>query len=391
MNQKTLDVYYHGQQVGTLALTADRLVAFQYCDSWLNDGFAISPFSLPLKDSIFVPTENSRDRFFGLFGVFADSLPDAWGQLLLNKYLEKCGFPKDLTALDKLAFVGKSGMGALEYLPSRNADFSFAGLDYDLIARECANLLSSRPSDQLDALYNLSGSIGGTRPKILISEEENEFIVKFPAKNDPVNVGKQEYDYSLCAKKCGIAMSETDLIPSHLCEGYFKTGRFDRTHGTKLMTLTFAAILEADYRVPSCDYSAFMKLVNVLTREDLRQVEQMFRIMCFNVFTHNLDDHTKNFSFIRSDNRWELAPAYDLTYSDTYFGEHTTSVNGKGSLITDHDLTSVGVEAGLKKTLCQDIIAEIREKTSDLECYLGTSAKIKSKKVSFEERLRDLN
>ena len=100
MNQKTLDVYYHGQQVGTLALTAD-------------------------------------------------SLPDAWGQLLLNKYLEKCGFPKGLTALDKLAFVGKSGMGALEYLPSRNADFSFAGLDYDLIATECANLLSSRPSDHL--------------------------------------------------------------------------------------------------------------------------------------------------------------------------------------------------------------------------------------------------
>ena len=124
-------------------------------------------------------------------------------------------------------------MGALEYLPSKESDFDFKGigLDFDTIAKECENILSSKESNQLDILFKMGGSSGGTRPKILISENNRDWIIKFPSKSDPEISGKREFDYSLCAKGCGISMTETELIPSNVCEGYFKTERFDRRDG----------------------------------------------------------------------------------------------------------------------------------------------------------------
>ena len=364
---RILEVYYHNERVGMLAETPDRLIAFQYDEEWLKNGFPISPFSLPLKRNVFVPHEKSRDRFGGLFGVFADSLPDSWGELLLDRYLDSLGSNKnDISTLDRLAYIGRSGMGALEYYPSKEDDFrlDIAGLDYDKIARECENLLSSKKSDQLDILYKMGGSSGGTRPKILLSERSMEWIVKFPAKDDPDISGKREYDYSLCAKACGILMTETGLIGSSVCDGYFKTERFDRDKDKKIFSITFAALLEADFRSPSCDYETYMKLVRILTKDNSFDKEQLYKIMCFNVMTHNRDDHTKNFSFIYTESKgWRLAPAYDLTYSDTYWGEHTTSVRGKGKNILKDDLMKIGTDAGLSKTLCEKYYAEIENNT----------------------------
>ncbi|MBQ8955425.1 MAG: type II toxin-antitoxin system HipA family toxin [Lachnospiraceae bacterium] len=379
MPNKSLDVYYKGTMVGRLAETPDRLIAFQYDAGWLRSGFSISPFSLPLRPDVFVPDERSRERFGGLFGVFADSLPDSWGELLLDRYLASHGIKEeDIGMLDKLSYIGKSGMGALEYYPSNEADYNMnlAGIDYDTIARECSQLLDSRPSDQLDLIYKLAGSSGGTRPKILLSEDGRDWIVKFPARKDPSISGRREYDYSICAKDCGIKMTETGIIPSNICEGYFKTERFDRNNGDKIFSVTFTGLLEADFRAPSCDYGTFMKLVRVLTKDNISDKEQMYMVMCFNVAAHNLDDHTKNFSFTYSENAgWRLAPAYDLTYSETYWGEHTTSVNGKGRDITRDDLVKVGTEAGLTKEFCSTHLNEILEKTKSLDQYLSGSNK----------------
>ncbi len=123
---KTLEVIYHGRSVGRLAETPDKRIAFQYSDEWQKDGFSISPFSLPLSNDVFVPNERSIERFGGLFGVFADSLPDSWGQLLLDRHLASLGINRsDITTLDRLAYIGRSGMGALEYLPSKEEDFDF--------------------------------------------------------------------------------------------------------------------------------------------------------------------------------------------------------------------------------------------------------------------------
>ena len=369
-NSKRLEVYCHGELVGYLAETPKRLAAFQYSDTWLRNGFSISPLSLPLNNNVFVPPEKCRERFGGLFGIFADSLPDSWGQLLLDRHLEAMGIGRgDIGTLDRLAYVGKSGMGALEYYPAKETDFyvDAAGLNYDQIAGECEKILSSKTSDQLDMLYRLGGSSGGTRPKILLAENGREWIVKFPAGRDPVNSGKREYDYSLCAKDCGINMTETALVHSAVCGGYFKTERFDRRKGEKIFSVTFAGLLETDFRAPSCDYGTYMKLIRMLTKDNTEDTEQMYRLMCFNILAHNRDDHAKNFSFLNTpDQGWRLAPAYDLTYSDTYWGEQTTSVGGKGKDISARDLIKTGRNAGLHKSFCAECLNEIKDKTEAL-------------------------
>lgn len=395
MNNRRLDVYYHGKPVGTLAEMPDKRIAFQYSDDWARVGFSISPRSLPLSNTVYVPGDNSRDIFHGLFGVFADSLPDSWGELLFDKYLSSVGiFREQLNILDRLAYVGRSGMGALEYYPARETDFdqNSSGLNYDELSAACADLISSRPSAQLDLLFKMGGSSGGTRPKILLHEDGEDYIIKFPAAKDPSICGKREFDYSLCAKKCGIEMTETFLIPSKICEGYFKTKRFDRASGKKLFSITFAGLLEADFRAPSCDYSTYMRLIQILTKDNVHDKEQMFLTMCFNVLCHNRDDHTKNFSFIYTeDHSWRLAPAYDLTYSTTYFGEHTTSVNGKGKDINDEDLVKIGVDSGLSMDYCLSSLEKIKSITqNDLAMYLESKPLRKRKKTPLSDRITEI-
>lgn len=372
-DNRKLEVYCHGRLVGYLAETPDHMVAFQYSDEWIKSGFSISPLSLPLNNNVFIPPEKCRDRFAGLFGVFADSLPDSWGELLLDRHLETLGISRgDVTTLERLAYIGRSGMGALEYYPAKESDFNMdpAGLDYDQISKECEKVLSSKESDQLNVLYNLGGSSGGTRPKILLTEDGKDWIVKFPASTDPAISGKREYDYSLCAKACGIIMTETALVESSVCEGYFKTVRFDRMDGKKIFSITISGLLEADFRAPSCDYNTYMKLIRMLTRDNDKDKEQMYRVMCFNILTHNRDDHAKNFSFLYTDDDgWRLAPAYDLTYSDTYWGEQTTSVCGKGKDISEKELIKVGTEAGLTKASCMEYLNQIHDKIGALERY----------------------
>ena len=290
-----LQVFYDGKLVGTLAMTADHKAAFQYSEEWIENGFPISPFSLPLKKQVFVPT---KDYFDGLFGVFADSLPDNWGRLLLNRLLRAHKQnPDKLTVLDRLAIVGKSGMGALTYYPEKEMDKQYGTVDLDELAEQCRKILNTEYSDKLDELYRLGGTSGGARPKIMTTMDGAEWIIKFSAHVDGENAGKMEYDYSCCAKQCGITMSETRLFPSEKCEGYFGIKRFDRIsdkNGTKrIHMLTAAALLELDFEQPSLDYHSLMKLTKILTRDNEKDMREMFRRMCFNVFAHNRDDHSK--------------------------------------------------------------------------------------------------
>lgn len=351
-----LQVLYDGKIVGTLAMTANHKAAFQYSEEWLEDGFPISPFSLPLKEQVFVPT---KDYFDGLFGVFADSLPDNWGRLLLNRLLRAHKQnPDKLTVLDRLAIVGKSGMGALTYYPEREINEKYGDVDLDELAEQCQKILNTEYSDKLDELYRLGGTSGGARPKIMITIDGEEWIIKFPAHVDGENAGKMEYDYSCCAKECGITMSETRLFPSEKCEGYFGIKRFDRIsdkNGQKrIHMLTAAALLELDFEQPSLDYHSLMKLTKILTRDDENDIKEMFCRMCFNVFSHNRDDHSKNFTYLydEENDRWSLSPAYDLTYSNTYYGEHTTTVDGNGRNPGRKELLAVGIAAGMKKETC---------------------------------------
>ncbi len=360
-----LQVLYDGRLVGTLAMTANHKAAFQYSEEWLEHGFSISPFSLPLKNQVFVP---NKDYFDGLFGVFTDSLPDNWGSLLLNRLLRANGQnPDKLTVLDRLAIVGTSGMGALTYYPEKEIQEKQGHSNLDELAEQCQKLLNTEYSDKLDELYRLGGTSGGARPKIMTTIDGEEWIIKFPAHVDGRNAGKMEYDYSCCAKQCGITMSETRLFPSDKCEGYFGTKRFDRVidNGTqkRIHMLTAAALLELDFEQPSLDYHSLMKLTKILTRDYLEDVNNMFRRMCFNVFAHNRDDHSKNFTYLyhEAENRWRLSPAYDLTYSNTYYGEHTTTVDGNGRNPGEKEILAVGVAAGMDRTECKRIMNQIKD------------------------------
>ncbi|MBQ9833007.1 MAG: type II toxin-antitoxin system HipA family toxin [Clostridia bacterium] len=374
---KSLDAFIGEKKVGTLATYNGILVAFEYSDKWLADGYSISPFSLPLQKKVYIP---KIDPFDGLFGAFSDSLPDGWGRLLVDRMLLKNGInPHEIDMLNRLAIVGNSGMGALTYHPAHKQYLEEVSMDYDRLAEECARILDTNYSDNLDELFLLGGSSGGARPKILTKIDGEEWIVKFPASIDRKDIGLIEYKYSECAKKCGIEMTETRLFPSHKCEGYFGTKRFDRileASGTtkRIHMLSVSALLEVSHRIPSVDYSTLLALTLKLT-QNYAEVEKMYRLMCFNMYAHNRDDHTNNFSFLynETEKAWKLSPAYDLTYSNSLGGEHASCINGNGKNPQLSDLLTLADKIGIKKTKAKNIAEFVREtvheELGDVEQY----------------------
>ena len=147
---------------------------------------------------------------------------------MITELLEHEQNPDKLTVIDRLAIVGKSGMGALTYYPEQSFSEENDNTDLDELAFQCQKILHTEYSDKLDELYRLGGTSGGARPKIMTTINDEDWIIKFSAHVDGENAGKMEYNYSCCARKCGITMSETKLFPSEVCEGYFGIKRFDR-------------------------------------------------------------------------------------------------------------------------------------------------------------------
>lgn len=367
---KQLGVFYHERRVGTLALYKERLAAFEYDKGWMESGFPISPFSLPLEKRIFIP---KTDPFDGLFGVFADSLPDGWGRLLVDRLMLKNHIdPAAVGNLNRLAIVGDSGMGALSYRPEIQLETETTTLGLDQIAKECANVLRAEYCANLDQLFRLGASSGGARPKILTEIDGEEWLIKFPSYDDQKDIGKQEYEYSLCAEECGIEMTETKLFPSERCAGYFGTKRFDWVRDsdnnmTRAHMLSVSAILETSHRIPNLDYNILMKLTLEITK-DFSEVLKLYRLMCFNVFAHNRDDHSKNFSYLydEKEERFKLAPAYDLTYSSSLNGEHATMVNGNGVDPDMEDLLAVAAGIGIKETQAGKIARDVRSCVNEM-------------------------
>lgn len=369
---KKLEVFYHDRLVGMMALYQNRLAAFEYGTDWLADGFSINPFSLPLEKKVFLP---KIEPFEGIYGVFADSLPDGWGRLLVDRLMRRNGInPMEMGNLDRLAIVGETGMGALSYRPVITLEESDNSMSLDEIAAECEKVLQTEFSEQLDTLFTLGGSSGGARPKILTKIDGDDWIIKFPSSYDSKDIGRQEYDYALCAKKCGIDMENVKLFESQRCSGYFGTKRFDRVRRddggmTRRHMVSVSGLLETSHRIPNLDYDLLMRLTFMLTK-DLEECMKLYRLMCFNVFAHNRDDHSKNFSFIYLDDekRWVLSPAYDLTYSNSLNGEHATTINGNGVNPGINDLLEVAKKAGLDIKAARAAAEDIRECVNE---YLG--------------------
>lgn len=350
-----IEIFISDSRVGRMALTPQGLCGFEYDVDWIQSGFSISPFYLPLKPGLIMA---KRDPFAGNFGVFDDSLPDGWGNLLLDRYLQEKGIDSyKLNILERLSLIGSTGRGALEYQPYKSIATDDEFLNFDRLAKEAEKILKSKESaGSVDLLYKYGGSSGGASPKVFAKIGDSEWLVKFKATSDHVNVGEIEYNYSLLAKECGIRMAETHLFNGR----YFGVERFDRIPQSKIHTISAAGLLHANYRIPSLDYSLLLKLTLNLTK-NMEQVAEMFRLMVFNILISNRDDHAKNFSFQWIDGEWKLSPAYDLLPSSGFNGYHTTTINGKGEP-TLADVIALATEIGLSKQLANKIIEELTEK-----------------------------
>lgn len=365
-------------QVGRLASAERGSIYFEYSPNLVR-GLRISPLRLPLKPGLM--TFDSM-LFEGLPGVFYDSLPDGWGRLLLDRLARSKGIaPNRLTALDRLANVGHSGMGALVYEPDLSGDRPYDALDIDDLALKTEQVLRGSAEDVLEELVALNGSSAGARPKAMISINPTgsqiiygetdkilkgyaPWLVKFPNTQDGPDAGAIEYVYSLMAKEAGVFMSETRLFPAKNGPGHFTTRRFDRKESesemTRLHVHTAGGLLHSDFRTPSLDYEDLLALTEIMTR-DMREVEKMYRHAVFNVMSHNRDDHAKNFSFIMDPaGEWKLSPAYDITFSSGPGGQQSTTVLGEGRNPTSAHLRALGQKAKLDNKTIEEIIERTR-------------------------------
>ncbi|MCQ9635657.1 type II toxin-antitoxin system HipA family toxin [Chryseobacterium sp. WG23] len=372
------------QPVGRLAIR-DGIIYFQYDEEFLQTNIEISPIKLPLQRDVI---ELSRDPFEGLAGVFNDSLPDGWGRLLFDRMLRSEGISSsDISPLDRLAYVGLHGMGALIYEPDQSPDSSNKMIDLDVLATQTENVLQGDSEEVIAELLALNGSSAGARPKALIgvdaerknisyganllSDNFEPWMVKFPNSLDGKDAGSIEYVYALMAVDAGIKMPEVHLFPSQKGNGYFAVKRFDREANQRLHMHTVSGLVHSNFRFPSLDYEDLLSLTAVLTK-DIREVEKMFRLAVFNVMAHNRDDHAKNFSFLMNEfGEWKLSPAYDLTFSSGPGGEQSTMVMGEGRNITVKHLNKLGREAKLSKEFIENVI----EQTSSALCKWSNLSK----------------
>ena len=356
-----LAVFIGDRRVGTLAETPEGLAAFQYDAEWILNGYSINPYSLPLTGEVFTP---SWQPFEGLFGVFNDSLPDGWGALLLDRMLLREGVdPASVSPLQRLSIIGSSGRGALRYEPESEFASDAWPRDLDELAVLCNEILEDKPVDDLDAVYAAGGSSGGVRPKAYV-EDGGPWLVKFPSRIDPKDAGSLEYDYMECAASCGIVVPEFKLFSSKACSGFFGTRRFDMCDGKRIHMVSASGIVEVSHRVPALDYKSLFQISFFLTKSR-GEAEQLFRLMCFNVFSHNYDDHANTFSWLCEEGEWRLAPAYDLTYSAGFHRGHMTSVMGAGEPGMSDVLSLVG-EVGLPPGSSKRIALEIKEACHEL-------------------------
>lgn len=349
-----LSVRFRGREVGILQLSPERdHCVFSYSATWLKDGFSLSPLELPLQNDLF---HASPSDYSGGFAVFEDSLPDGYGLYLLNRLLRKEGTSlKELSVLQRLSLIGETGMGALCYLPARRMDDhrTPATLDeLDSLQEKALEVLSEKSDEDADWLYYNSGNSGGARPKVLLTTQDGKhLIVKFRHVYDPVDAGQMEYLYMNTARRCGIVIPDVALVRGK----YLAVERFDIQQGKRMHVLSAAALLKKDFRRQDVDYKDLLALTGYLT-QDSAQVEQMFRLMVFNIIADNKDDHAKNFSFICDDGLWHLAPAYDLTYAPAGTrGEHATSVMYAGNP-TLEDIIAAGTGIRIPRKTCLEII-----------------------------------
>jgi len=372
METNVVMVKLWGMPVGYLSWDrkADAAV-FEYEPGFLNKGLDLAPLTMSIhspRSKKHIPWTGDKDKLYlGLPPVFADSLPDKWGQSLFKAWLRDNHIQtKKVNPVDHLSFIGSRAMGALEYEPAQKlGDKSVFSVDIEKLYEFAKQVLNERETTVLNAensilwqdLIKVSSSPGGKRPKAIIAVNQStgevisgqgnipqgfeHFILKYDD-NSAYPVAKLEYVYYRMALDAGINMMPSELR-SYGHVTHFLTRRFDRIGNDRIHIQTLAAM--------SPGSNSYEDLFAVIRRLNLpyEDSKQQYLRMVFNVLARNVDDHTKNFSFcMTSDGIWRLSPAYDLTYgvelsAPAYMNRHSISINGKNEDITREDLETVAV------------------------------------------------
>ena len=394
----TAEVYLWGTRIGIIHQDINKpYSSFEYDKDFIRSGIELSPLRMPLGGVIYEFPSLAGEPFWGMPGLVADSLPDSFGNAVIENWLASIGKSlSDFTAIDRLCYTGKRGMGALEYVPATS---DIRDIDETINVREmvkfASDILERRESVSLNADVNLTysqlvqvgSSAGGARAKALIAWNEatndvrsgqtllgpgyDYWLMKFDnvSKNgdhgleDKPEYTLIEYAYYLMAKKAGITMSDCRIYRSE-GDNHFMTKRFDRVNGEKLHMQSLGALTHISYKEPGiCGYelaAMYMKELGISYKE----IEQFYRRMVFNCLAVNQDDHVKNISFIMDrTGTWRLSPAYDITFSynptNKWLRAHQMTINGKTTEITNADLLAAGIQMGLKPRRCKDIISEV--------------------------------
>lgn len=419
-----IEVKLYNETIGAVEWNDNRgSSTFQYSTSFLNSNIEPSPLMMPTQERIF---ETSRDHknFHNLPYLLSDSLPDDFGNIMMKEWLRQRQISIDsINPVDRLSYVGRRGMGALEYEPIKHSSESEYNVNVGDIVKVAEKVLERKKEtsyndidrDSLSDILRIGTSAGGARAKALIAIKANKngeileirpgdiiqpkgysyWLLKIDGANENTlgegeGLGKIEYAYYLLAKKCGITISESRLYEENN-RFHFLTKRFDRTdQGEKIHMQTFGTLAGIDYRIPKA--TSYETLFRVMKRLRLpyNQFEQQYRRSIFNVVMRNHDDHVKNFSFLMDKSgKWQISPAYDVNYSysqgGTWTNTHQSSINGKFDKFTREDLLTLGNNFGIKKA--GDILDEIISIASEWP-KIATDLDIRKKEIlSIEKTL----
>ena len=335
-------------------LKVDSQNFFQYSSEFLSKNLNISPFHLPLQSAV---VEMPKIPFAGIHGVFADSLPDGWGMLLMDRYLrQKSVDIQKVSQLDRLLYIGSTAMGALSYEPDHSDPTTINALDLVELSREATEVYHGNKQDILPELMRAGGSPGGARPKVVVGingeniisgerdlpEDYDAWIIKFHASKDKGdNEGLIEEAYARMLRLASINFPETQLLTVDN-KHYYSVKRFDRSGNERLHVHSLAGLVHANFRTPDFDYSQLLQTTKLLTHS-IQDMQQIYRQMIFNVLGNNQDDHTKNFSFIMDHKgHWRLSPAYDITFNHCHGGQQSMSIDGYGKHVPEHVFYKLG-------------------------------------------------
>ena len=408
------EVYLWGTKIGTVIFDNETgLGSFEYDPAFLSSGIEVAPIAMPLSRRIYTFPELARQSFHGLPGLLADSLPDKFGNAVIDAWLRNQGrSPSSFDPVERLCYTGSRGMGALEYVPARGPSPEESdSLHIDRLVQLASAILRSREDmhlvigeNAMQEIIRVGTSAGGARAKAVIAWNPKTgdirsgqidagkgyeyWLIKFDGvSNNGDKEGEDipqytriEYAYYLMAKEAGIRMNECRLYEeSGRC--HFMTRRFDRdpVTGTKYHMQSLGGVAHFDFNLPGA-YS-YEQAAQVMRQLRLSNTEicQFYRRMVFNVLARNQDDHVKNVSFLMDRRgQWHLSPAYDMTYAynpdGMWTGTHQMTVNGKRTAITRQDLLASAGNMGVKKAEAEQTISEVQASMEKWMNYAGTAA-----------------